>query len=426
MAMDRLSSLFKDLGVKPDKPKVLEARDIPSIAKYIKSNQCKNIMLMTGAGISTSAGIPDFRSKDTGLYANLARLNLPYPEAVFDINYFRENPQPFYTLAAELYPGYYRPTVTHSFIRLLAEKKLLHTCFTQNIDTLERVAGVPPSVIIEAHGSFATQRCIKCKRVFPDEEMKKLVLNAEIPQCHKCMGLVKPDIVFFGEGLPDDFTDAIPYLQYADLLIIMGTSLTVYPFAGLRSMVPATCPRILINLDKVSDIGSRPDDVVLLMDCDEAVRKLCDEIGDGWREELEELWKATEGSFTPRPEPKAAAPAEASKKENGRPKNHLVLEEEVARMAKKVEERSKAQADRAKAKHEKQVVPDVSTIDAKAVDEKDSKESALEPSVHQPHQTPHYEDANSRPVVPGKEKPSLVHKAEEAKEEDKETVAGSK
>ncbi|KAG9024691.1 Sir2 histone deacetylase Hst2 [Tulasnella sp. JGI-2019a] len=336
-----LIALLESLQVRPrnpGKPKVLEALDIPSIAKYIKSDRCKNVMLMTGAGISTSAGIPDFRSPDTGLYANLARLKLPYPEAVFDINYFRENPQPFYTLASELYPGYYRPTVTHSFIRLLAERKLLHTCFTQNIDTLERVAGVPKNHIIEAHGSFATQRCIKCKTKFPDDEMKELVLKAEVPRCHTCQGLVKPDIVFFGEGLPEDFTDAVDYLEDADLLIIMGTSLTVYPFAGLRSRVPETCPRILINLDKVGDIGSRSDDVVLLMDCDEAVRKLCDEIGDGWREELEELWKGTAGSFTPRPGPK---PVEDTDKPEGKLEHNTHLEKEVARMAKKIEEKMK-------------------------------------------------------------------------------------
>lgn len=69
------------------------------------------------------------------------------------------NPGTVYTLAAELYPGYYRPTITHAFIRLLAEKGKLYTCFTQNIDTLERRAGVPVEKIFEAHGSFATQRC---------------------------------------------------------------------------------------------------------------------------------------------------------------------------------------------------------------------------------------------------------------------------
>src|SRR6266496_3375033 len=102
----------------------------------------------TGAGVSTSAGIPDFRSPDTGLYANLARLNLPFAEAVFDISYFRNNPLPFYTLAQELYPGKYRPTITHSFIRLLQDKGHLLKLFTQNIDCLEREAGVHDEYIV--------------------------------------------------------------------------------------------------------------------------------------------------------------------------------------------------------------------------------------------------------------------------------------
>jgi NAD+-dependent protein deacetylase SIR2 len=119
----------------------------------------------TGAGISTSAGIPDFRSPDTGLYANLSRLNLPYAEAVFDISYFRNNPLPFYTLAQELYPGKYRPTITHSFITLLHKKGLLLKLFTQNIDCLEREAGVPDELIVEAHGSFA--RYVRFASILP-------------------------------------------------------------------------------------------------------------------------------------------------------------------------------------------------------------------------------------------------------------------
>ncbi|KAJ7643792.1 Sir2 family histone deacetylase Hst2 [Roridomyces roridus] len=272
--------------------KVLKKQDIPSLAEYIASDKCKNIVLMLGAGVSTAAGIPDFRSPETGLYANLARLNLPYPEAVFEINFFRKNPVPFYTLAQELYPGKFRPTITHSFIRLLAKHGLLHTCFTQNIDVLERIAGVPDDKIIEAHGSFASQRCIDCHKPFDDDEMKRKILAKETPKCGKCGGLVKPDIVFFGESLPDEFIKAIPNVAKADLLIVMGTSLTVQPFAGLAERAGASCPRVLINLDRVGSIGRRPNDLVLLGKCDEVVSKLCRELG--WEKELMDLWAKTE------------------------------------------------------------------------------------------------------------------------------------
>lgn len=86
-------------------------------------------------------------------------------------------------------------------MKLLASKSLLHTCFTQNIDTLERRAGVPAEKIVEAHGSFASQRCIDCNRPYDSEKMKKIVMKSDIPRCEKCSGLVKPDIVFFGEGV---------------------------------------------------------------------------------------------------------------------------------------------------------------------------------------------------------------------------------
>ncbi|KAI6030419.1 Sir2 family histone deacetylase Hst2 [Pisolithus orientalis] len=226
----------------------------------------------------------------TGLYANLARLNLPYPEAVFQISFFRNNPVPFYTLAKEIYPERYRPTLTHSFIKLLHSRGLLHTCFTQNIDTLERKAGVPEHKIVEAHGSFATQRCIDCKAPYEDEKMKKAIREEEIPRCEGCGGLAKPGIVFFGESLPNKFHSSIPLLQEADLLIVIGTSLTVYPFASLVDCVPEDCPRVLINLVEVGDFD-KPDDLVFTGKCDEIVRALCQELG--WEDELDETWAET-------------------------------------------------------------------------------------------------------------------------------------
>jgi NAD-dependent histone deacetylase SIR2 len=272
-------------------PRTLKSRNIKSVAELIKDGRAPRIVVLTGAGVSTSAGIPDFRSPETGLYANLARLNLPYAEAVFDISYFRQNPNPFYALAHELYPGKYKPTVAHAFVALLAKKGLLHMLFTQNIDCLERVAGVPPEKILEAHGSFATQRCIECHTYFPDDLMLSVVQKGDVPHCivPQCNGLVKPDIVFFGEPLPDGFRKNIPKIAEADLMIIMGTSLTVQPFASLPNFALEGVPRVLINLERVGGLGSRPDDVCILSECDKGIRDLADALS--WREELEALWK---------------------------------------------------------------------------------------------------------------------------------------
>lgn len=271
----------------------LRDRSIESIASYLEKTHAQHIVVMTGAGISTSAGIPDFRSPETGLYANLARLNLPHAEAVFDISYFRQNPNPFYTLAQELYPGKFRPTITHSFINLLHKKGYLLKLFTQNIDCLEREAGVPDDKIVEAHGSFARQSCIECKTPYPKDLMHEAIRTKTVPHCvsETCDGLVKPEIVFFGEQLPSAFFENRPLIEKADLCIVMGTSLTVHPFAGLPALCEDGVPRLLINKEQVGDMGSRTDDVLVLDDCDTGVRKLAEACG--WLEELEAMWAKT-------------------------------------------------------------------------------------------------------------------------------------
>ncbi|KXT07940.1 hypothetical protein AC579_6061 [Pseudocercospora musae] len=310
-------------------PITLAGRSLEAVAEYIKSGQCKNIVAMAGAGISTSAGIPDFRSPETGLYANLARLNLPYAEAVFDISYFRQNPEPFYTLAHELYPGKYRPTITHSFISLLNRKGLLSKCFTQNIDCLEREAGVPDDKLIEAHGSFARQSCIECKQTYPDVEIKEHIDKKTIPRCHSCQGLVKPEIVFFGEALPPAFFEARMLPAQADLAIVMGTSLTVQPFASLPGLTREETPRVLINKERVGGIGSRADDVVILDDCDAGVRELAKACG--WLDELEEMWAKTaprKGNDIGRKQPE---------KEIAKTKDEK-LEDEINKLTKEVDE----------------------------------------------------------------------------------------
>ncbi|ELR02699.1 hypothetical protein GMDG_05648 [Pseudogymnoascus destructans 20631-21] len=303
----------------------LQDRTISSVASYLKSGKAKRVVVLTGAGISTSAGIPDFRSPDTGLYSNLARLNLPYPEAVFDISFFRQNPAPFYMLAQELYPGKYKPTVAHAFIALLAKKGLLHMLLTQNIDCLERAAGVPPEKVVEAHGSFASQGCIDCKTEYPGEFMREFVKSGDIPYCEDeaCGGLVKPDITFFGESLPQRFHMNTHVPAQADLMIIIGTSLSVHPFASLPDMALEGTPRVLLNMERVGTLGSRPDDVLLLGDCDGQVRRLADELG--WRDELEAVYKGVGGPEAER------EPATPSAKQEA-------LEDEIEKLTAEVEQ----------------------------------------------------------------------------------------
>lgn len=258
----------------------------------------RKVSFFVGAGVSTGAGIPDFRSPETGLYSNLAKLNLPYAEAVFDIDYFKEKPHAFYTLADELYPGKFKPTKFHYLMRLFQDKSLLHRIYTQNIDTLERVAGIKEEFIIEAHGSFAKNHCIDCNEEMASELLKELMQKKEnggIPTCESCGGYVKPDIVFFGEALPSKFFQM--WQKDADeieIAMVAGTSLTVYPFAGLPSEVKRSAFRVLVNNVVVGDFkdSKRKKDILAILDCDAYADLLAKLLG--WQEELETLIEAYE------------------------------------------------------------------------------------------------------------------------------------
>ncbi len=228
-------------------------------------------------------------------------------------------------LAKELYPGKFHPTVSHVFLSLLEKKGLLHMLFTQNIDCLERAAGVPADKIIEAHGSFATQRCVECKKEFPDDEMKTHVHNGNVPRCidMSCNGLVKPDIVFFGEALPRTFSEQSHKAVMADLALIIGTSLQVYPFAGLPQMVRESMPRVLFNMERVGQIGTRPDDVLSLGPCDDGIRQLAAELG--WGDELEKMWRGIVGE------------EEAERQLRSQKERSKEVDEEVQRLTEDVE-----------------------------------------------------------------------------------------
>ena len=236
----------------------------------------------------------------------------PVPAAVFELNYFRRNPHPFLLLARELYPtGAFRPTPAHHFIRALAEYsgaaagaetsqangaeapsaataeskaasptkadgtsaseargRLLRN-FTQNIDGLEIVAGLADHKLIQAHGGFGRAACIDCQRSYPASFFQQAVF-ADPPGVPRCTdpqctppsgGLVKPCITFFGESLPAPFARAVAQdFPQCDLLVVMGTSLQVQPFASLISRVGKHVPRVLINNECVGASVSAGDD----------------------------------------------------------------------------------------------------------------------------------------------------------------------
>jgi len=238
--------------------------------------ETRNILVMTGAGVSTSAGIPDFRSPGTGLYYNLQRYHLPYPEAIFDIDYFIRHPEPFFELARELLPGNYQPTLTHRFIRMLEEEGKLLRNYTQNIDGLESVANIQK--VVACHGTFQTATCLSCGQKYQLGDIEQAIRAGQVPHCACDPGsIIKPDIVFFGENLPAVFFDlASQDLPRTDLLLIMGTSLNVYPVAGLAEAVRPDCPIVLINKTPPPVTFHRKMEL-LLGNCDDICAQLAQE-----------------------------------------------------------------------------------------------------------------------------------------------------
>lgn len=255
-------------------------QNLSTVADAARLIQCSSkIMILTGAGISVSCGIPDFRSAN-GIYKLIeSRFQLPDPQALFDIRYFINNPQPFFQFAKELYPGKFQPSPSHKFIRMVEEQGKLLRNYTQNIDTLEQAAGIQKC--LECHGSFRTASCCCCKTRVTCDDIREQVLREEVPRCTSCDGafnVVKPDIVFFGEGLPPAFGQQLLLdLDEVDLLIVMGSSLRVKPVCTIPSRVQPHVPQILINRERVGQ--PHQFDIELLGNCDEIVLTLARHMG---------------------------------------------------------------------------------------------------------------------------------------------------
>lgn len=185
-----------------------------------------NIVFFGGAGVSTESGIPDFRSVD-GLYNQ--QYDYP-PETILSHTFYRKNPAEFYRFYRNkmLFTDA-KPNAAHLKLAELEQCGKVRAVITQNIDGLHQAAG--SKVVLELHGSVLRNYCERCGQF---HKMEYILHSQGVPECEKCGGPVKPDVVLYEEGLDQKtINDAIHYIHTAEVLIIGGTSLAVYPAAGL-------------------------------------------------------------------------------------------------------------------------------------------------------------------------------------------------
>lgn len=217
----------------------MEQKKIQQLAALL--SKAKKIACLTGAGMSTESGIPDFRSPN-GLYKTITS------EEVFDIQHFRVNPQDFYKIIGPLYCSIVeaKPNPGH-----IALAELENRCgknvkiATQNIDGLHQKAG--SQHVYEVHGTMATLTCTKCGRQYDNTGFLNQFKKCQVIYCD-CGHVLKPDITFFGESLPEDaFQKSMAAFENADLALVMGTSLTVYPAAYLPSYRRNGIPLAILN-----------------------------------------------------------------------------------------------------------------------------------------------------------------------------------
>lgn len=190
--------------------------------------QSDNIVFFGGAGVSTESGIPDFRS-ETGIYNTIKRYKRS-PEEILSHSFFVAHPDIFYDFykSTMLYLDA-KPNAAHLALAKLEEMGKLKAVVTQNIDGLHQLAG--SKRVYEVHGTVHRNYCMRCHEFYDTE----YILKADgIPRCEKCGGIIKPDVVLYEEGLDDTvLRRSIEHISKADLLIVGGTSLAVYPAAGL-------------------------------------------------------------------------------------------------------------------------------------------------------------------------------------------------
>ena len=230
------------------KEKLAELKDLIQKANYI--------VFFGGAGVSTESGLPDFRSVD-GLYHQ--KYAFP-PEEILSHDFFMTRPKEFYQFYKEklLIPGIL-PNPAHYALQKLEEQGKLKAIITQNIDGLHQMAG--SKAVYELHGSIHRYYCVKHHHQIPEEEID---FSTPIPLCPHCRSMIRPDVVLYQEGLDEGIlSESIAHIQNADLLIIGGTSLTVYPAAGLIRYFPHHGNHKLVLINKEEGRLDKDCDLVL-------------------------------------------------------------------------------------------------------------------------------------------------------------------
>jgi NAD-dependent deacetylase len=223
-----------------------------------KIEGAQRIVALTGAGISVDSGIPDFRSEG-GLWERYD----PLEYATYDS--FLEDPSKFWTMGQELAELFLKakPNEAHLALAKLEKEGKLKGIITQNIDNLHQAAG--SRNVIELHGNYERAYCLECHQVYIGNEINRRVADGEIPpRCEKCGGILKSEAVLFNEPLPMDAMEkAIALCRSSDLMIVVGTSLTVYPAAYLPQLAKKSGAYIVLvslegmNRDNVADIVLR-------------------------------------------------------------------------------------------------------------------------------------------------------------------------
>jgi NAD-dependent deacetylase len=204
----------------------------------------EHLVFLTGAGISTESGIPDFRSA-SGIYSRGVNTN------VFDVGAFYQDPSLYYGFAREFCDITDRaePNEAHQAIAALGRRPRKQvSVITQNIDDLHQRAGSDPVWCV--HGNLEWSKCLRCGARLKTVELMDVIRRGEVPT-HDCGGVFKPEVTFFGEMLPErDFSESQRAIAGADLLVVVGSSLTVYPAAGLPFGRSRKCRYVVINRDE--------------------------------------------------------------------------------------------------------------------------------------------------------------------------------